>query len=121
MQDGDTHWSPDLNQSDGETQRVQAHLRRANKPSRQLLISTDSGDPRRWRRAVLMERMESSQGSQQFMVSRLTGQEGVQGSKITILRRSVITARGLIAYALDQLTPAATPPPPPLVACALSS
>lgn len=110
MQDGDTRWSPGLNQRDGETRCVRAHLRRANKPSRQLLISTISGDPPRWRAAVLMERVKLRQGdsinqqagsSQQFMAHRLTGQGGAQGSKITIPRRSLITARGLIAYASE--------------------
>lgn len=124
MQGGDTRWRPDLNQRDGETWCVQAHLQRANKPSRQLLISSVSGDPRRWRAAVLMEHVKLRQGdsinsqagsSQQFMVSRLTGQGGAQGSKITILRRSMITARGSIAYASDQ-----PPPLPSPVACALS-
>lgn len=111
MQDGDTRRSADLNQRDGETRCVQAHLRRANKPSRRLLISSVSGDPRRWRAAVLMEHVKLRQGDsinwragsgQQFIVSRLTGQRGAQGSEITILRRSMITGRGLIAYASDQ-------------------
>lgn len=108
MQGNDTHWSPDLNQRDGESRCFLAHLRRANKPGRQLLISTVSGDPRRWRAAVLMEPRKLRQGdsinwqpgsSQQFMVSRLTGHGGAQGSKITIHRRSMITGRELIAYA----------------------
>lgn len=114
MQGGDTLWSPGLNQRDGETRCVQARLRRANKPSGQLLISTVSGDPRRWRAAVLMGHVRLRQGdsinrragsSQQFTASRLTGQGGAQGSKITIPRRSLITARGLIAY------PSETPAP----------
>lgn len=111
MQDAGTRWSPDLNQRDGETRCVLVHLRRANKPSWQLLISSVSGARRRWRPAVLMEHVKHRQGdsinwraggSQQFVVSRLTGRGGGQGSKISLRRRSMITGRGLIAYASDQ-------------------